>query len=338
MSPAAKMTQPIRTVSQDSVDGIRKRVCKACDRCRLKKSKCDGTSPCSRCRTDNAICVFGERKKSHDKVYPKGYVEMLEQQQGQLVSALQEMYRRLSAAQAWTGPSLSEANGHPLTHDILRALNLLETKHDGTGDAETFEEDCEKLQIKLLADGAGYVAPRRGSFSSDSDHSQHDQSRPVCKGTPQLSKHPVFRDSFDFNSVSPSPLSHSPVPRQRQSYPKAQPSPLQQASPLAHDPQFYQAEWTMPDMSNPEAMLRSKFALQAPDIHQSLSDFDSMTDSPFDAPPSMAYDANFGGLPLATSYPQLTGGYGGILQGMHDYNAPLDAMDLEFSKFIQVNS
>lgn len=35
-------------------------------------SQCDGSSPCSRCKADNAICVFGERKKSHDKVYPKG--------------------------------------------------------------------------------------------------------------------------------------------------------------------------------------------------------------------------------------------------------------------------
>jgi hypothetical protein len=34
--------------------------------------QCDGASPCSRCKADNAICVFGERKKSHDKVYPKG--------------------------------------------------------------------------------------------------------------------------------------------------------------------------------------------------------------------------------------------------------------------------
>ena len=85
-----QITPPLESMSPS--DGtVRKRVCKACDRCRLKKSKvwsilspprrpftelvhfqCDGSSPCSRCKADNAICVFGERKKSHDKVYPKG--------------------------------------------------------------------------------------------------------------------------------------------------------------------------------------------------------------------------------------------------------------------------
>lgn len=34
--------------------------------------QCDGESPCNRCQADNAICVFGERKKVQDKVYPKG--------------------------------------------------------------------------------------------------------------------------------------------------------------------------------------------------------------------------------------------------------------------------
>lgn len=85
----ARQTSP--TSDHSHSDNVRKRVCKACDRCRLKKSKvsgsifeiiyisvqtltlqCDGSSPCGRCRADNAICVFGERKKAHDKVYPKG--------------------------------------------------------------------------------------------------------------------------------------------------------------------------------------------------------------------------------------------------------------------------
>lgn len=85
---AARQSTPASEHSH-SDSNVRKRVCKACDRCRLKKSKvcapvathfprsltrdqCDGSSPCSRCRADNAICVFGERKKAHDKVYPKG--------------------------------------------------------------------------------------------------------------------------------------------------------------------------------------------------------------------------------------------------------------------------
>ncbi|RMY94359.1 hypothetical protein D0864_05546 [Hortaea werneckii] len=55
---------------------------------------------------------------AHDRVYPKGYPEMLEQQQGQLVSGLQHMYRRLIKTQAWTGPKLDEVNGAPLTHNI----------------------------------------------------------------------------------------------------------------------------------------------------------------------------------------------------------------------------
>lgn len=194
-------------------DNIRKRVCKACDRCRLKKSKCDGASPCSRCKADNAICVFGERKKSQDKVYPKGYVEMLEQQQTQLVAGLRELYSRLQNGQGWPGQPLREAQGgHPLTHDILERLDLLHSS-EGGGHYEGFEEDCNRMQQKLLERGAPYTR-RRGSVSSDSEHG-HTSSSSSYSGTPTTKSMP-FSDPFARNNAPPTPPMNSPFPRQSQ--------------------------------------------------------------------------------------------------------------------------
>ncbi|KAL4860633.1 hypothetical protein BDV12DRAFT_209008 [Aspergillus spectabilis] len=120
---------------------VRKRVCRACDRCRLKKSKCDGDNPCSRCRVDNSICVFGKRKTVH-KAYPRSYVEKLEQQQIWLVKGLQELYRRVAAGTGWPGDRPSHESGdYPLTHDLLARLGALDQSKD-----EHFEERLEILQ------------------------------------------------------------------------------------------------------------------------------------------------------------------------------------------------
>ncbi|KAJ6134710.1 hypothetical protein N7523_001032 [Penicillium sp. IBT 18751x] len=79
---------------------------------------CDGSNPCSLCRSDNAICVFGERKKANDKVYPKG---------------------------RWAGEELKlEPNDHPFTQDLLMRLGAL----DGTK-GERFEENPEALRQDL---------------------------------------------------------------------------------------------------------------------------------------------------------------------------------------------
>ncbi|KAF2723388.1 hypothetical protein K431DRAFT_220005 [Polychaeton citri CBS 116435] len=313
-----------------SVDGIRKRVCKACDRCRLKKSKCDGAHPCSRCKADNAICVFGERKKSHDKIYPKGYVEMLEQQQTQLVSGLQEMYRQLLDAGAWSSSQLDDHNGHPLTHDILSALNLLEVKQDGSGDMEKFEDDCQKLQSRLLSEGAALVH-RRGSVSSESEHSQHSHARNSNHGTPTLSKpQPLFKDNFAFNnnnsqSVPHSPLSQSPVAKSKQSFAQPTSSP-QQTSPLANDPQLYQAEWAIPDMSVSTQMSRSQFAVQQPDALDFNTIENTLNHGQWNS--SLNFDA----------FSDMTNGLGNM-QNMQDFGSlSMDAMDVDFSKFIQVST
>lgn len=259
---------------------------------------------------------------------------MLEQQQGQLVAGLQELYRRSLAGKSWTGPILSEATGHPLTHDILAELHLLEAKNDGSDRFETFEEDPQKIQSRLLAEGAGYTR-RRESFSSDSDHSQHVPTKASSRGTPPISRPPIFKDGFTF-TPSPSPIAQSPVPRHRQSYPPAQQSPLHRSPPITNDPQFYQPEWTLASFGEPEAIMRSKYALQAPQL-QDLDDMSDVMENQRWNEPTFQYGPNNGFM----SYPQQLANLFPGMQSMPDFNNALENMDDDFGTFlnpIQVGS
>lgn len=273
---------------------------------------------------------------------------MLEQQQGQLVTALQETYRRLLAANAWNGPVLSETNGYPLTHDILKALNLLETKQDGSGELETFEEDFSKIQSKLLSEGASYTY-RRGSFGSDSDNSQHAPLKHSSTSSVADTKHPHFRNSFTFsrdsnafNSNTSSPLAQSPVPQTRAaaSHASSRPSSFHQPPPLTSDPQFYQAQWTISDMSssrgdNPNTMMRPKFDMPASDVqssHSELEGFITNNDN-FSGLQGSEYDADMTSMQL-NGYPQAFPA--AFTNSATDFNSLLDPMEVEFSRFVSV--
>ncbi|GFF63605.1 Zn(II)2Cys6 transcription factor [Aspergillus lentulus] len=136
--------------SSASTNIARKRVDRACNRCRSKKTKCDSGKPCCRCRADNAICILGARKKAHDKVYPKGYVKMLEQQHIWLVAGLRQLYRRALNGQGWpSGLLRCQANGHPLTHDLLTCLGVLDHSK-----GEGFEVDALDMYHELCKQDA----------------------------------------------------------------------------------------------------------------------------------------------------------------------------------------
>ncbi|KAJ5933856.1 hypothetical protein N7454_006185 [Penicillium verhagenii] len=141
------MAAHISSLSSDDskVEQFRKRVCKACDRCRLRKSKCDGAKPCLRCRSDNAICVFGKRKKDDERVYPQGYAEKLEEQQQWLVHGLQELYHRITEDEAWSADRLNtELNDRPSVHNILKRLGALDHRV-----GQRFEQNTELMQQRL---------------------------------------------------------------------------------------------------------------------------------------------------------------------------------------------
>ncbi|CAG8168412.1 unnamed protein product [Penicillium nalgiovense] len=139
--------------SQYSKDCAPSRVKKACDRCRWKKTKCDGASPCQRCKAENANCIFGDRKRHREKVYPKGYTTFLEEQQGWLIHGIRELYRHVQAGDGWPGEPLHcEANGQPLVHDILSRLGSLNQPGSTTfqeSEHSMSEQDsphCQKLR------------------------------------------------------------------------------------------------------------------------------------------------------------------------------------------------
>ncbi|CAP78992.1 hypothetical protein N7489_004637 [Penicillium chrysogenum] len=202
---------------------VRKRACKACDRCRLRKSKCDGASPCSRCRADTSVCVFGERKIAHNKVYPKGYVEMIQQQQIWLVHGLRELYRRTTEGEGWPGECLkTEPNGHPLTHDILTRLGALDRTK-----GERFEDSPDTIQQELC---------RKSIWRQEySDGAESSQS-PVARSG-------FFSDAFSQTQTLP------PTPP---AYPKIT-APVKQ-EPMASNPQFMHKGLPMQGIVKPLAL------------------------------------------------------------------------------------
>jgi len=210
---------------------------------------------------------------------------MLEQQQTQLVSGLVLLYEKLQKAGAWEGPSLDVNNeGKPYTHYILQALDLLETKADGS--TEDFEDDPVKLQDKLFADARHSSQHHRtNSFSSESEHSQLGHGRTHSHGTPVISQPtPTFRQDYTMAAKSEpsSPPAHSVAGRSnRNSFQvlPAQLTDLPGASPTAEDmPMFEsncQSSWPQynPDHDSKMAMqaIRSDYAIQAPTLQQPIS-------------------------------------------------------------------
>jgi hypothetical protein len=81
-----------------------------------------------------------EKIKANRTVYPKGYVEMLERQQTQLVAGLQALYQKLTSNEPWDGARLPEYNNRPRTQDILIALGLVQPPKNADSQAEEFQE------------------------------------------------------------------------------------------------------------------------------------------------------------------------------------------------------
>lgn len=195
---------------------------------------------------------------------------MLEQQQTQLVAGLRELYSRLQKGQSWPGQPLRESSGgHPLTHDILERLDLLHPTGDNSSNYEGFEEDCSRMQQKLLERGAPYTR-RRGSVSSDSDHG-HPSTNSSYGGTP-TTKSFAFDTPFSRLQAPPTPPMNSPFPRQSQIV-----SPVKQESPMV-SPTFMTSGALDPSALSQTAWMDDSMMMDEPvDFSKPMYGYDTFT-------------------------------------------------------------
>lgn len=78
-------------IPEAALNYYRKRSVRACDRCRLKKTKCSGGKICARCKQDGVVCVTTSISQKGDSAQNPRYTQLVESQRDQLARALQHI-------------------------------------------------------------------------------------------------------------------------------------------------------------------------------------------------------------------------------------------------------
>lgn len=122
------------------------------------------------------------------------YAEMLEQQQGWLINALQELYRRNIEGEGWPGDVLeTETNGFPLTHNLLTHLGIL-----GRGEYGYPEINTEpRRKRKLVDDSPTQYSPAAPSVPSPVE--SHQQLIPPTPTIPAEKPSNAKNPSLDYD-------------------------------------------------------------------------------------------------------------------------------------------
>ncbi|PKY09070.1 hypothetical protein P168DRAFT_315106 [Aspergillus campestris IBT 28561] len=143
----------------------RKHVLKACDRCRVKKTKCDGKQPCNRCSAYNHPCLFRERKATQTKVYSRGFVEMLESHHSLVVKALQKLYKLCLNQEGFPGSRSSTEESHEDAEEDtedLQFLRLLSTSTDSSAASDPSPEPATPPDPSPITSSPVTLSPRTG--------------------------------------------------------------------------------------------------------------------------------------------------------------------------------
>ncbi|KAI1337181.1 hypothetical protein F5Y15DRAFT_163540 [Xylariaceae sp. FL0016] len=275
------------------LDNRHKRVWKACERCRMKKTKCDGEFPCKRCKDDGLVCTAGTRKKTEYKQLPRGYAEVLENTQFALIATVHKLYAMVRNGQPWDleEPDLND-RGRPVIHDIATKLGCIRPNadvdlpphsvfpEDEAGltklatelEAQQHEREKDTHAIEHVETESSSAQTDRAS-SSELDHSDLEQDYRKALMGGQQSIQTLSPQSFtSYNDFESSPMSTEVHPQtslfavQSPSGPNAFPAwNMGRPSSMDIPPQYMsQMDLHMAEMMLSQGLVESEFGTLKP--------------------------------------------------------------------------
>ncbi|RKK65281.1 hypothetical protein BFJ69_g16422 [Fusarium oxysporum] len=184
------------------IDGLHKRVWKACERYRVRKTKCDGEFPCKRCEDDGLACTATIRKKTKYKQLPQGYAEVLKNTQFAFIAAIHKLYSMVLNNQPWKlgEPELNN-HGQPVIHSIAQKLGCIRPQSDTELSGHSVFPETE----------AGLSEPAPQLEGQQDDNGKHmedkDADGSVCDQTDRASLSPqtLTNNTDEFGFAPPLP-------------------------------------------------------------------------------------------------------------------------------------
>ncbi|KIW68945.1 hypothetical protein PV04_04856 [Phialophora macrospora] len=175
--PGSKPNAGARSTVKENRRASLGRTPRACDRCRVKKAKCDGAQVCKACQASDIPCVYSARRREARNYY----CQMREVTD----TALQRLYWACRRKTGFPGRIPDESTGVVSTTDILKGLGLINPEFDEFDLPKEIEPtvrpgDCsDRVQRSLLL-----IKPR--------GHDDSNDSQSVASADPTSSSPPVL--------------------------------------------------------------------------------------------------------------------------------------------------
>jgi len=195
--PRRSSTRPTTFVppSPTSSTGTKKenkRVSSACQRCKQKKTKCDGQIPCERCVNDDVVCEAGKSRTSTLKHVTPQYAEMLETNLHASNEAIKKLYEIIEEAGIWKlGQPQLKPNGTPSVHGIASKLGCVRNPDDTSWPQEIDE----------------FARQRARSYQSE----EHEQPGPAASVSSIAASSPAYSGFHDSPRSSQSSVPTTPA-------------------------------------------------------------------------------------------------------------------------------